>query len=60
MPSKQNETALLLAPKHTTNKNLKNFDLNINNEQMNDMNKSNASWNKYTSQYEENKLMKNI
>ena len=60
MPSKQNETALLLAPKHTKNKNLKHFDLNINNEQMNDTNKSNVSWSKYTSQYEENKRMKNI
>ena len=54
MPSKQNETALLLAPKHTKNKDLKHFDLNIN-EKMNLTNKSNTSWNKYTSQYEENK-----
>ena len=60
IPSKQNETSLLLAPRHTTNKNLKHFDLNINNEQMNETNKSNYSWNKYTSQYEENKRMKNI
>ena len=55
IPSKQNETALLLAPKHTKNKDLKHFDLNINNEQMNSTNKSNISWGKYTSQYEENK-----
>ena len=54
MPSKQNETALLLAPKHTKNKDLKHFDLNIN-EKMNLTNKSNISWSKYTSQYEENK-----
>ena len=58
MPNKQNETALLLAPRHTKNKDLKRFDLNINSEELNDTNKSNITWEKYTCQYEENKHMK--
>jgi hypothetical protein len=57
MPSKKNEGALLLAPKYTQNKNLKNFDFNIH-EEKTDLNCSNSIWNKYTCQYEENKRTK--
>ena len=57
MPSKQNESSMLLAPKHT-NKNIKKFDLNANPEQLYLPNNSNINWNKYTCQYEENKRMK--
>ena len=58
MSSKKNESALLLAPKYTKNKNLKNFDFNLNDEKTNDLNCSNNVWNQYTCQYEENKRMK--
>ena len=57
MPSKKNESDALLAPKFTKNKNLKNFDFNINDEKTN-RNYSSTVWNKYTCQYEENKRMK--
>ena len=57
MPSKKNESDALLAPKFTKNKNLKNFDFNINDEKTNG-NYSSSVWNKYTCQYEENKRMK--
>ena len=57
MPSKQNETSFLLAPKHTK-KDSKHFDLNIKNQEINYANKSKVSWNKYTSKYEENKHKK--
>ena len=57
MPSKNNENVLLLAPKYTQNKNLKNFDFNIH-DQKTDLNSSNSVWNKYTCQYEENNRMK--
>ena len=60
MPSKQNETALLLAPKHTKNKDLKRFDLNFNTEQMNNTNQSNITWNKYSCQYEDDKHLKDL
>ena len=58
MPSKQNESGLLLAPKHTKNKNLKNFNLNANEEKTDSSNNSNNIWDKYTCQYEENKRKK--
>ena len=57
MPSKKNDNVVLLAPKYTKNKNLKNFDFNISQEKT-DSNCSNSIWNKYTCQYEENKRMK--
>ena len=57
MPSKKNENVALLAPKFTKNKNLKNFDFNIQDEKTNE-NYSNSVWNQYTCQYEENKRMK--
>ena len=54
-----NEGSNLLAPKH---KNIKihKLELNTNNEKNNNFNKSNASWNKYTYQYEEDKKNKNF
>jgi hypothetical protein len=54
-----NEGSNLLAPKH---KNIKihKLELNTNNEKNNNFNKSNASWNKYTYQYEEDKKNKNL
>ena len=58
MPSKQNESSMLLAPRHAKKINLKKFDLNANMDQINTPNKSNISWNKYTCQYEENKKLK--
>ena len=57
MPSKKNESVALLAPKFTKNKNLKNFDFNINDEKTNE-NYSSSVWNQYTCQYEENKRTK--
>ena len=53
-----NEGSSLLAPKHK-NINFQKLDLNSNNEKNNIMNKSNASWNRYTYQYEEDKKNKN-
>ena len=60
MPSRQNESALLLAPRHTKNKNLKNFDLNFNNDNINCNNNSSDIWNKYSCQYEEDRRNKDI
>ena len=59
MPSKQNESSLLLAPKHNKNKNLKKFDLNFKNEE-NHTNPSDNIWNKYSCRFEENKRMKDM
>ena len=58
-PNQQNQSSLLLAPKHTKSKNLKKFDLksNIKNNTQND---SNKNLNKYIFQYEESKKMKNV
>ena len=52
-----NEGSSLLAPKHK-NVNFQKLELNSNTDKNNNLNKSNASWNKYTYQYEEDKKNK--
>ena len=59
IPNQQNQSSLLLAPKHTKNKNLKKFDLKCNTKN-NTPNDSNKNLNKYIFQYEESKKIKNV